>query len=141
MPLFRRNLGYPPDRPATATATTTTTSTVEDPAPAKTGGGLFSSRRGSTQDQNVPPSTTRSTRHLFSKHDSLSQAQAKLRTAQEHEAAADRALVQSRQSVKAAKQEIARLEREAKEEQRQAKAHVNAASKIRKEGDKLGRHL
>lgn len=140
MPLFRRNSANP--SPHTTTATTTTTTVVEPRAPSRSSG-LFGTRRRSAQpdDPAVPANTTASTRHLFSKHDTLSQAQAKLRTAQEHEAAADRALAQSRASVKAAKAEIAALEREAKEEARVAKQHVDRAGRIRKEGDKLGRHL
>ena len=136
MPLFRRHSV----NPSATTPTPHSTTVVEDPAPRRSSG-LFGTRRRSVQphDQNTPSSS--STRHLFSKRDTLSQAQAKLRTAQEHEAAADRALVQSRRSVTEAKAEIALLEREAKEEEKRAKLHVTQAGKIRREGDKLGRHL
>lgn len=136
MPLFRRNSVAPASHATPAAPTTPRSS------------GLFGTRRSAqpqaqTQDPSnlSTPSPSSPAHHLFSKRATLSHAQAKLRTAQADEAAADRALGQSRASVKAAKAEIARLEREAKEEARMAKMHVGEAGRMRKEGDKLGRHL
>ncbi|POY73900.1 hypothetical protein BMF94_3071 [Rhodotorula taiwanensis] len=79
--------------------------------------------------------------HLFSRNDSLTAAKTKLKTAQGAEAAADAALARASHAVKDARAEIVRLEKEAEAEAKAAHEKQKAAKSVRREGNKLGRHV
>ncbi|GAA5853490.1 hypothetical protein JCM8547_002476 [Rhodosporidiobolus lusitaniae] len=97
-------------------------------------GGLFGRKSRSSEDS-LPSG------YAFSKHDGLTAARNKLAAAQEAEAAADAALIRSRNAVKEARAEIVALEKEAEMEARAAKDKAKAAKGLRQEGNRLGKHL
>ncbi|KAM0793017.1 hypothetical protein ACM66B_000509 [Microbotryomycetes sp. NB124-2] len=73
----------------------------------------------------------------FSKQDHLTNAQTKLKAANEAERAADEALARARQAVQEARHEITSLEQEADQEYRAAEAKMQQVREIRGQGDKL----
>ncbi|KAF8313486.1 hypothetical protein DL93DRAFT_2081215 [Clavulina sp. PMI_390] len=136
MPLFKSSRTTPPPQPVEET-------------PARKGS-IFHRRSPSnnstTNSDRTDNSSTRagSTRSggFFGMggNDSITAAKQKVKMAEQHEKAADQALVNARQAVTEAKEHARRLELEAEEDARLAKLKQKEAHGITKSTKTLGRH-
>ncbi|KAK3706620.1 hypothetical protein LTR37_012629 [Vermiconidia calcicola] len=113
---------------------------VEEP-PRKSGN-FFNRRQSSHSPTTTTTTTSQSNSHNFLHRDredaSITAARQRVTEAEASERAADKALMEARASVKAAREEVRRIEREAAEDARKAKLKQKAAEDISKRGKGLG---